>query len=89
MCRVPAAAAQKLVFSVSSRNLGGAENVEALCSLEKQTAELDGSVFFSDPRLVANGFKIKLTPGTVLKRRNSLGCDRGQDSGSCHIDRYR
>ncbi|MEQ2247411.1 hypothetical protein ILYODFUR_009085, partial [Ilyodon furcidens] len=46
-------------------NLGGPECVETLCSMKKQAAELDGSIFFSDPRLVANGFKIKLTPGTV------------------------
>lgn len=58
---LPAVALQNPI-QLTERNLGGAENVEALCSLEKQAAELDGSVFFSDPRLVANGFKIKLTP---------------------------
>ena len=50
---------------VSSRNLGGAEYTDALCNMEKQIPELDGRSLFSDPRLVANGFKIKLTPGTL------------------------
>ncbi|XP_014877637.1 PMS1 protein homolog 1 isoform X1 [Poecilia latipinna] len=46
---------------LTDRNLGAAE-FETLCSLEKGEAEPDGSVFFSDPRLVANGFRIKLSP---------------------------
>lgn len=47
------------------RSLGGAEYTEALCNMEKQSPELDGGAFFSDPRLVANGFKIRLIPGML------------------------
>ncbi|XP_034041984.1 PMS1 protein homolog 1 [Thalassophryne amazonica] len=43
--------------------LGGAEYTQALCTMEKQSPELDGGTIFSDPRLVANGFKIRFTPG--------------------------
>lgn len=39
--------------------------------MEKQSPELNGAAFFSDPRLVANGFKVKLTPGTKNKSRKS------------------
>lgn len=54
-----------IILSLFPRNLGGAEYTEALCNMEKQTPELNGGALFSDPRLVANGFKIKMTPGTV------------------------
>jgi len=50
---------------LSYRSLGGAAYTEALCDMEKQSPELSGGVLFSDPRLVANGFKIKLTPGML------------------------
>ncbi|KAM4561979.1 PMS1 protein homolog 1 isoform 2-T4 [Fundulus diaphanus] len=43
-------------------NLGGPEYVETLCGMEQSAAGPDGAVVFSDPRLVANGFKVKLTP---------------------------
>lgn len=38
--------------------------------MEKQSPELSGGVLFSDPRLVANGFKIKLTPGLTSAERH-------------------
>lgn len=47
------------------RSLGGAEYAEALCSMETGSPERSGEVFFSDPRLVSNGFKVKLTPGRL------------------------
>lgn len=47
---------------VTEERLGGAGNWEALCSMDKQSPEFDGSVVFSDARLVANGFKVKLSP---------------------------
>ncbi|XP_036966531.1 PMS1 protein homolog 1 isoform X2 [Acanthopagrus latus] len=50
--------------------LGGAEYIEALCNMEKQSPELNGGAFFSDPRLVANGFKIHLTPGLTSAERH-------------------
>lgn len=53
------------ILCVISRSLGGAEYTDALCNMEKQKPEPNGQAFFSDSRLVANGFKIKLTPGTL------------------------
>ncbi|XP_054871055.1 PMS1 protein homolog 1 isoform X3 [Amphiprion ocellaris] len=50
--------------------LGGAEYAEALCNMEKHSPELNGATLFSDPRLVANGFKIKLTPGLASAERH-------------------
>lgn len=38
--------------------------MEALCNMEKQSPELNGGMLLSDRRLVANGFQIRLTPGT-------------------------
>lgn len=54
-----------LIVCFFCRNLGGAEYTEALCNMEKKSPELNGGVFFSDARLVANGFKIRLSPGTL------------------------
>ncbi|KAG7501999.1 PMS1 protein-like 1 [Solea senegalensis] len=50
--------------------LGGAEYSDALCDMEKQKPELNGQVILSDPRLVANGFKIRLTPGVTSAERH-------------------
>ncbi|KAM9347293.1 PMS1 protein homolog 1 [Symphorus nematophorus] len=50
--------------------LGGAKYTEVLCNMEKQSPELNGQVVFSDPRLVANGFKIQLTPGLTSDERH-------------------
>uniref|UniRef100_A0A8C9VG86 PMS1 homolog 1, mismatch repair system component n=1 Tax=Scleropages formosus TaxID=113540 RepID=A0A8C9VG86_SCLFO len=44
--------------------LGGPENTRVLCDMQKETADLSGATYFSDPRLVANGFRIRLTPGS-------------------------
>ncbi|XP_033990117.1 PMS1 protein homolog 1 isoform X3 [Trematomus bernacchii] len=51
-------------------SLGGAEYTEALCNMEKQSPELHGGALFSDPRLVANGFKIQFTPGLTSDERH-------------------
>ncbi|KAM9364166.1 PMS1 protein homolog 1 isoform 1-T2 [Pholidichthys leucotaenia] len=66
---VPAVSLQTPI-QLTDGNLGGAEYNEALCNMEKQTPELNGEAFFSDPRLVANGFKIKLTPGLSSAERH-------------------
>ncbi|KAG7240512.1 hypothetical protein INR49_026796 [Caranx melampygus] len=50
--------------------LGGAEYTDALCNMEKQSPGLNGQIFISDPRLVANGFKIKLSPGLTSAERH-------------------
>ncbi|XP_019955274.2 PMS1 protein homolog 1 [Paralichthys olivaceus] len=57
-------------IQLTDGNLGGAEYTDALCNMEKQSPELDGRTLFSDPRLVANGFKIKLTPGLTSTDRH-------------------
>lgn len=59
---LPAAILQSPI-QLTDGNLGGAEYTKTLCGMEKQSPELNGDVFFSDHRLVANGFKIKLSPG--------------------------
>uniref|UniRef100_A0A3Q2GGJ6 PMS1 homolog 1, mismatch repair system component n=2 Tax=Cyprinodon variegatus TaxID=28743 RepID=A0A3Q2GGJ6_CYPVA len=58
---LPAAVLQN-PLRLTDGNLGGAE-FETLCSMKKGAAELDGSVFFSDPRLLANGFRVRLPAG--------------------------
>uniref|UniRef100_A0A4W5NST4 PMS1 homolog 1, mismatch repair system component n=1 Tax=Hucho hucho TaxID=62062 RepID=A0A4W5NST4_9TELE len=50
--------------------LGGAEYTQALCTMEKGSPELRGMAIFSDPRLVANGFQITLTPGSSSTERH-------------------
>lgn len=43
--------------------LGGPEYMGVLMDMEKGSAALTGEVLFTDARLVANGFQIRLTPG--------------------------
>ncbi|CAG08289.1 unnamed protein product, partial [Tetraodon nigroviridis] len=57
-------------IQLTDGNLGGAEYTEALCNMETQGPGLSGEVFFCDPRLVANGFKVKLTPGCASAERH-------------------
>ncbi|XP_047458006.1 PMS1 protein homolog 1 isoform X2 [Mugil cephalus] len=66
---LPAVSLQNPV-QLTDGNLGGAEYTEALCNMEKQTPELNGGALFSDPRLVANGFRIKMTPGLMSAERH-------------------
>ncbi|XP_042350358.1 PMS1 protein homolog 1 isoform X2 [Plectropomus leopardus] len=66
---VPAVRLQNPI-QLTDGSLGGAEYTEALCNMEKQSPELNGGAFFSDPRLVANGFKIHLTPGLSTAERH-------------------
>ncbi|XP_076603862.1 PMS1 protein homolog 1 isoform X2 [Chaetodon auriga] len=66
---LPAVSLQNPI-QLTDGSLGGAEYTEALCSMEKQSPELNGRAFFCDPRLVANGFKIQLTPGLTSAERH-------------------
>uniref|UniRef100_A0A8C8DR64 PMS1 homolog 1, mismatch repair system component n=1 Tax=Oryzias sinensis TaxID=183150 RepID=A0A8C8DR64_9TELE len=66
---LPATSLQNPV-QLTDGNLGGAQYTETLCGMEKHKPELDGGVFFSDLRLVANGFKIKLTGGLMSAERH-------------------
>lgn len=52
--------------------LGGSEYLQTLCAMEKQSPDLDGSALFSDQRLVANGFKIKISPGGLASAERHL-----------------
>uniref|UniRef100_A0A673AL12 HMG box domain-containing protein n=1 Tax=Sphaeramia orbicularis TaxID=375764 RepID=A0A673AL12_9TELE len=66
---LPAASLQNPI-QLTDGNLGGAEYTKTLCHMEQHHPELDGGVLFSDPRLVANGFQIKLTPGLTSAERH-------------------
>ncbi|KAJ8247077.1 hypothetical protein GJAV_G00258490 [Gymnothorax javanicus] len=45
--------------------LGGAEYTNALYNMEKKNcAEASGEIYFSDPRLLSNGFQIRMTAGS-------------------------
>lgn len=46
--------------------LGGPEYMDVLMNMEKGSPSLTGEVVFTDARLVANGFQIRLTPGSLL-----------------------
>ncbi|KAG9349171.1 hypothetical protein JZ751_029495 [Albula glossodonta] len=44
--------------------LGGAEYTSALCNMEAEHPQSSGETYFSDPRLLSNGFQIRLIPGS-------------------------
>ncbi|KAF3695146.1 PMS1 protein -like protein 1 DNA mismatch repair protein PMS1 [Channa argus] len=66
---LPAVSLQNPI-QLTDGGLGGAEYTETLCSMEKQTPEPNGQTLFSDPRLIANGFKVKVTPGLTSAERH-------------------
>ncbi|NP_001136373.2 PMS1 protein homolog 1 [Xenopus tropicalis] len=43
--------------------LGGSQYLDALLSMQKDSPKPNGETYFSDPRLTANGFLIKIMPG--------------------------
>ncbi|NXJ79457.1 PMS1 protein, partial [Trogon melanurus] len=43
--------------------IGGSQYMAALCKMQKDHRSFNGSSYLSDPRLVANGFQIKLIEG--------------------------
>uniref|UniRef100_A0A8D3CQH6 PMS1 homolog 1, mismatch repair system component n=1 Tax=Scophthalmus maximus TaxID=52904 RepID=A0A8D3CQH6_SCOMX len=57
-------------IQLTDGNLGGAEYTDVLCNMEKHSPELNGRALLSDPRLVANGFEIKVTPGLTSAERH-------------------
>ncbi|XP_049583727.1 PMS1 protein homolog 1 isoform X2 [Syngnathus scovelli] len=61
---VPAVTLQN-ALQVTEGSLGGRDHMETLCNMERASPDVNGRVFISDPRLVANGFRIRLTPGAV------------------------
>nr|XP_020658517.1 PMS1 protein homolog 1 isoform X2 [Pogona vitticeps] len=46
--------------------LGGPSYMEVLCSMPKKSVQFDGSSYLLDSRLISNGFKIKIIPGTSV-----------------------
>ncbi|XP_009872490.1 PREDICTED: PMS1 protein homolog 1 isoform X2 [Apaloderma vittatum] len=44
--------------------VGGSQYMAALCKMQKDHQSFNGSSYLSDPRLVANGFQIKLIEGS-------------------------
>ncbi|XP_067459075.1 PMS1 protein homolog 1 [Thunnus thynnus] len=66
---LPAVSLQNPI-QLTDGSLRGAEYVEALCNMKKQNPDLNGTMFISDPRIVANGFKIRLTPGLTSAERH-------------------
>ncbi|KAG8432795.1 hypothetical protein GDO86_017149 [Hymenochirus boettgeri] len=48
---------------LTDRLLGGTDYVEALLRMQKDSPKLNGETYFSDPRLNANGFIIKMLSG--------------------------
>ncbi|XP_057707470.1 PMS1 protein homolog 1 [Corythoichthys intestinalis] len=57
-------------IQVTDGSLGGSDYMDALCKMEKQSPDLNGRMIISDPRLVANGFKVRLTPGGASAERH-------------------
>jgi len=39
--------------------------MDVLLDMEKDSPCFNGHIYFTDPRLVANGFEIRMIPGTV------------------------
>ncbi|XP_026127225.1 PMS1 protein homolog 1 [Carassius auratus] len=50
--------------------LGGPEYMDVLLNMEKDSARFNGDIYFTDPRLVANGFEIKMIPGSSSSERH-------------------
>ncbi|XP_073702181.1 PMS1 protein homolog 1 [Garra rufa] len=50
--------------------LGGPEYMDVLLNMEKDSSCFNGDVNFTDPRLVANGFEIKMIPGSSSSERH-------------------
>ncbi|XP_078084714.1 PMS1 protein homolog 1 isoform X3 [Mustelus asterias] len=59
--------------------LGGPQYIDGLSKMEQKHTTLNGITYFTDPRLVFNGFKIQLIPGAStaehhLKIEEMAGC---------------
>ncbi|KAL1267554.1 hypothetical protein QQF64_032917 [Cirrhinus molitorella] len=50
--------------------LGGPEYMDVLLNLEKDSSCFNGDIYFTDPRLVANGFEIKMIPASSSSERH-------------------
>ncbi|XP_030065270.1 PMS1 protein homolog 1 isoform X2 [Microcaecilia unicolor] len=61
--KIPAETLEKSIILTESL-LGGSHYLDVLCTMQKDSPKLNGSAYFSDLRLVGNGFQIKMVPGT-------------------------
>uniref|UniRef100_A0A8C1VR69 PMS1 homolog 1, mismatch repair system component n=1 Tax=Cyprinus carpio TaxID=7962 RepID=A0A8C1VR69_CYPCA len=50
--------------------LGGPQYMDVLLNMEKDSPCFNGDVYFTDPRLVANGFEIRMIPGSLSSERH-------------------
>ncbi|XP_019728416.1 PMS1 protein homolog 1 isoform X2 [Hippocampus comes] len=66
---LPAVTLQNAIH-VTEGSLGGSDAMESLCNMEKQRPDVNGRMFISDPRVVANGFQVRLTPGGASAQRH-------------------
>ncbi|XP_063286225.1 PMS1 protein homolog 1 [Pelobates fuscus] len=48
---------------LTDRLLGGAQYLNVLLNMEKESPKLNGDMYISDVRLTSNGFRIKIIPG--------------------------
>uniref|UniRef100_A0AAR2KTC4 HMG box domain-containing protein n=1 Tax=Pygocentrus nattereri TaxID=42514 RepID=A0AAR2KTC4_PYGNA len=60
---LPAASLQTPI-QLTDGVLGGPEYLDILMSMEKASPSLNGEIYFTDPRLVTNGFQIRIIPGS-------------------------
>ncbi|XP_048455070.1 PMS1 protein homolog 1 isoform X2 [Rhincodon typus] len=51
-------------IALTNSLFGGPQYIDGLCNMQKECITLTGITYFTDPRLVYNGFKIQLIPGT-------------------------
>ncbi|KAM4697813.1 PMS1 protein homolog 1 [Rhinophrynus dorsalis] len=58
-------AAEKLESPVilTDRLLGGSQYLDALSDMQRGSPKINGEIYFTDSRLTANGFQIKIIPG--------------------------
>ncbi|XP_069851750.1 PMS1 protein homolog 1 isoform X4 [Dipodomys merriami] len=71
---------QPIILTESLFN--GSHYLEILCKMASNNQRCSGSTYLSDPRLTANGFKIKLIPGKTLEYLDCILCHHC----ICHSD---
>uniref|UniRef100_UPI00398EE715 PMS1 protein homolog 1 isoform X2 n=1 Tax=Pristiophorus japonicus TaxID=55135 RepID=UPI00398EE715 len=50
-------------IALTNSLLGGPQYIDGLCNMQKECTTMNGITYFTDPRLVSNGFKIQLVQG--------------------------
>ncbi|XP_040827788.1 PMS1 protein homolog 1 [Ochotona curzoniae] len=67
--KLPAEPLEKPIILTESL-FNGSHYLEVLCKMTADDQRYDGSTYLSDPRLTANGFKIKLIPGDSIAKNH-------------------